>query len=418
MPHHSIDPTDLPNAIDRALDGRSILVLPRTREGAIAEVDSHTFAGEHPPALILRTSGSTGAPKAVALSAKALTTSARATERFLSGPGVWYLTLPVNHIAGFQVEFRAHLAGRAPIRTTSARFTAATFTADVEQLLDWARDSAGPSYTSLVPTQLHRVLDDPRATRAAAGIDAILLGGSAVPPALLDRAEEAGLRIVRTYGMSETAGGCVYDGVPFDGVDVTITEAGTIDLRGDVVADSYVEFTDDGLIRPVASSDLTVEDGVRTMHTSDLGRLDVGVLSVLGRADDIIVSGGTNVSPHALETELLRSWQNHAIAEVLVTSVPDDEWGQRVVALVRLAAEAAESVAEAAGLPRDPRSRARHLNAFATRSQGQFLPHLVFVVPEIPLRSIGKPDRRAAAVLAANEAAELSNTVDDDPSVL
>ncbi len=395
MPHRP----DLPAAIDRALDGRSILVLPRTREGSIAEVSPRVFAGERPPALILHTSGSTGSPKAVALSAQALIASARATERFLGGPGAWHLTLPVNHIAGFQVELRAHLAGHAPVRTASARFTAETFAEDVEQLLDRARDRRCPSCTSLVPTQLHRVLEDRRATAAAADIDAILLGGAAVPPALLDRAAAAGLHVVRTYGMSETAGGCVYDGIPFAEVDVSITAAGTIDLRGDVVADSYVEFSDDGRIVPLASSALVVEDGVRTMHTSDLGRLDDGVLSVLGRADDIIVSGGTNVSPLALETDLLRAWQHLGVAEVLVTWVPDDEWGQRVVALIRIA-DGAED------LPADPRAQARRLNAVATGGEDGILPHLVFAVPEIPVRSIGKPDRRAAAELAAGLAAE------------
>ncbi|WP_245940789.1 MULTISPECIES: AMP-binding protein [Brevibacterium] len=389
----------LPAAIDRALRGRSILVLPRTREGSITEVDARAFAGDRPPALILHTSGSTGTPKAVALSARALTASAEATQRFLGGPADWHLTLPVNHIAGFQVELRSHLGGGEPVRSASGRFTAASFAAEADELLARSRRSGRSTCTSLVPTQLHRILEDPAATRAAAGIDAILLGGAAVPPVLLERADTAGLRIVRTYGMSETAGGCVYDGVPFAGVEISLAEAGTIDVRGDVVADSYVEFAPDGGIRPVPSAALRVEDGVRTMHTSDLGRLDDGVLSVLGRADDIIVSGGTNVSPHALETGLLAAWSDAGVAEVLVTSVPDDEWGQRLVALIRRA----DGVEGNGG----PRELAERLNSRVTAPRDTLLPHLVFAVPEIPMRSIGKPDRRAAAELARELAAGL-----------
>ena len=399
-----LSPHELPEAIDRALTRTSILILPSDRDGAVTEASPGKWAGPGPaPALILFTSGSTGKAKAVALSADALTTSARATERFLSGPGDWHLCLPVNHIAGFQVELRARLAGRAPVRAASARFTAQSFAAEVATLLERAGDR--PTYTSLVPTQLHRILEDDAATAAAARITHILLGGAAISPSLLERAEAAGLAIVRTYGMSETAGGCVYDGVPFDGVDVTITEAGTIDLSGPVVADGYVEIGIDGTIRPVDSPTLTVDEaGQRTMHTTDLGRIDSGVLSVLGRADDIIVSGGTNVSPHALETGLLPSWQKAGIEEMLVTWVPDEEWGRRIVALVRLADGGGGVGAE------DPRESAQRLNALDHGLTGQLLPQLVFPVAEIPNRSIGKPDRRAAARIAADLMARDANT--------
>ncbi|WGP07196.1 AMP-binding protein [Bacillus subtilis] len=403
MTARELHPAELPEAIDRALTGTSILILPSDRDGAVTEAAFRNWVGPGPaPALILFTSGSTGMAKAVALSADALTASARATERFLSGPGDWHLCLPVNHIAGFQVELRARLAGRAPVRTASARFTAQSFTSEVTPLVERAGDR--PTYTSIVPTQLHRILEDSAATEAAGRISHILLGGAAISPSLLDRAEAAGLAIVRTYGMSETAGGCVYDGVPFDGVDVTITEAGTIDLTGPVVADGYVEIAADGTITPVDSPALTVDEaGRRIMHTSDLGRVDSGVLSVLGRADDIIVSGGTNVSPHALETGLLPSWQKAGIAEMLVTWVPDEEWGKRIVALVR--------TADGGGVgAENPRESAQRLNALDHGMTGQLLPQLVFPVAEIPNRSIGKPDRRAAARIAADLMARDANT--------
>lgn len=403
MTARELHPAELPEAIDRALDGTSILILPSDRDGAVTEVAPSVWTGHgSAPALILFTSGSTGKAKAVALSSDALTASARATERFLSGPGDWHLCLPVNHIAGFQVELRARLAGRAPVRAPSARFTAQSFATEVTDLID--RAGARPTYTSIVPTQLHRILEDERATEAAGRISHILLGGAAISPSLLDRAEAARLAIVRTYGMSETAGGCVYDGVPFDEVDVTITEAGTIDLAGPVVADGYVEIRADGTITPVDSPDLTVDEaGRRTMHTSDLGRIDSGVLSVLGRADDIIVSGGTNVSPHALETGLLPSWQKAGIAEMLVTWVPDEEWGKLIVALVR--------TTDGCGVgAENPRESAQRLNALDHGMTGQLLPQLVFPVAEIPNRSIGKPDRRAAARIAADLMACDANT--------
>ncbi|MDN5587320.1 MAG: AMP-binding protein [Brevibacterium sp.] len=388
---------DLPSAIDRALEGRSILVLPRNRDESITEVAPSQWTGAgRAPALVLFTSGSTGAAKAVALSAEALTTSARATERFLAGPGDWHLSLPINHIAGFQVELRARLAGREPVRAASATFTAEAFADEVAELL--ARSGDRPSYTSLVPTQLHRILADERASEAAAKFDAILLGGSAISPALLERADARGLHIVRTYGMSETAGGCVYNGVPFDGVEITITNSSTIHLRGRVVADSYVEITPEGHIAPVDDQALTTDDdGARSMRTSDLGRLDDGVLTVLGRADDIIVSGGTNVSPHALETGLLPTWQHHGIAEVLVTWVPDEEWGKLLVALVRIEGRVPPAAAK---VEDSPREFARYLGGLDHHMQGQLLPRLAFPVTEIPHRSIGKPDRQAAARLA------------------
>ena len=401
MTARELSPEDLPEAIDRALQGHSILILPANREGAVTEAAPSSWAGTGTcPALILFTSGSTGQAKAVALSARALTTSARATERSLSGPGDWYLCLPVNHIAGFQVELRARLAGRPPVRSTSARFTAASFTTGADQLLDRAGDR--PTYASLVPTQLHRILEDDHAADLASRIDHILLGGAAIPPALLDRADAAGLSIVRTYGMSETAGGCVYDGVPFDGVDITITESGTIDLSGPVVADAYVDIAADGTITPVDSPGLEVDvQGRRIMHTSDLGHLEAGVLTVLGRADDIIVSGGTNVSPHALEIGLLPSWQREGIAEMLVTWVPDAEWGKRIVALVRFAEPLRELAQPLREITESPRELARRLTALDHGMSGQLLPQLVFAVDEIPSRSIGKPDRQAAAELAA-----------------
>src|SRR5699024_6193112 len=183
----------------------------------------------------------------------ALLASARATEDLLSGPGRWHLCLPVNHIAGLQVVLRALLAGAAPTVPSPQPAGAPSFDPlrFAEDLLG-AIASAGddPVYTSLVPTQLGRALAVPRAAAALARTSAVLLGGASISPQLLERAADAGVPVVRTYGMSETAGGCVYDGLPFPDVDVRISPEGRIILAGPVLADGYVHVED----RPTASA--------------------------------------------------------------------------------------------------------------------------------------------------------------------
>ena len=225
------------------LDGGPGLLLPRDRAGTLRSVpaSAHDPAGMDRPApgLVLFTSGSTGAPKGVALSREALVASARATEDQLSGAGRWHLCLPPHHIAGLQVILRALLAGAPPtVASSDGPFTADGFAADLAGTLAAAGDA--PVYTSLVPTQLVRVLEKPEAAAVLARTAAVLLGGSAISPRLLERAADAGIPVVRTYGMSETAGGCVYDGVPFPQVTVRISSDGRIVLSGPVLADGYV----------------------------------------------------------------------------------------------------------------------------------------------------------------------------------
>ena len=174
--------------------------------------------------LILRTSGSTtGTGRLIAMSAAALMASARATHARLGGPGTWLLPLPAHHVAGLQILIRSLEAGTEPVVVdTSAGFSPTA----LAEALRSARRSTGVAvsrlYVSLVPTQLVRVLQDPQARRALAGADAVLLGGAAADPALLARARGAGVTVVTTYGMSETGGGCVYNGRPLEGVEVTI----------------------------------------------------------------------------------------------------------------------------------------------------------------------------------------------------
>jgi O-succinylbenzoic acid--CoA ligase len=312
-----------------------------------------------PEPLVVETSGSTAEPKRVVLSRAALRASADATASRLGGHGQWLLNLPPTYVAGLQVLFRSVRAGAVPAVQDGDLAAAATAMTGERR------------YVSLVPTQLHRMLDHASSTEALRTFTTVLVGGAAVPPDLRRRAADAGVHVVATYGMSETCGGCVYDGMPLDGVGVVVGAQGRIRLRGAVLFDGY-----DG--RP----DLTAEvmrDG--WFVTSDLGRLDEdGRLQVLGRVDDVVVTGGVNV-PAPVVAARLREHPGVAAAEVV--GVPDDEWGQRLVAFVvgPLTLEDARSwVAE-----RHPRTCA---------------PRQLVALDAVPLLDNGKVDRRRLQELA------------------
>ncbi len=302
-------PTDGSAAAARALGTR--LVTAAAGEGPAVlptgpddPAPRAVLTGPVPPgvAAVVTTSGSTGLPKAVLLSGTALAASAAATTARLGGEGRWLLALPAHHVAGVQVLLRSARAG-APAAVMELRdgFRPDGFAAALETA---AGDGGGPvSRTSLVPTQVRRLLDDAGPGLAALrSLDAVLVGGAAADPALLMRAREAGVRVVTTYGMSETCGGCVYDGVPLDRVSVTFEGAdasgvGRVVLGGATVAEGYRGADD------AAAADFLPG---RRFRTSDLGRIDAdGRLEILGRADDVIVTGGEKVAPAAVERALL-----------------------------------------------------------------------------------------------------------------
>ncbi|WP_426593094.1 o-succinylbenzoate--CoA ligase [Cellulomonas sp. McL0617] len=317
-------------------------------------------------ALVVRTSGSTGEPRGVLLSATALRASGAATADRLSGAGQWLLALPLQHVAGLQVLVRSVLAGTRPVVVPDGPFRAPAFVETTALL------GSGPRYTSLVPTQLVRLLEDPDGTAALRTFDAVLVGGAATGAGVLDRARAAGVAVVTTYGMSETCGGCVYDGVPLAGVDVRIDDAGRVLLAGPVLAEGYA----DGVEEPFVHV-----DGRRWMRTSDLGTWTDGRLTVLGRADDVLVSGGTKVSPQAVEAAL------EPLGEAVVVGLPDDEWGQVVVAVVVPRPGAAPTLADARA------AVTAHLGA-------AHAPRHLVVTDSLPLRGPGKIDRQAATELA------------------
>lgn len=307
-------------------------------------------------ALVVQSSGSTARPKRVALSAEALLASATASQFALGGPGQWLLALPQNYIAGIGVLVRSFVAETEPVVMHPDGFTAARFIAAAEQLDHPTR------FTSLVPAQLARLLDAPEALPVLRRFDRILVGGQATPAPLLERALAEGLRVTRTYGSSETAGGCVYDGVPIGETRLRITDQ--IEVSGPTLAEGYLD------------SALTETAFVNGWYrTGDLGQLTDGVLSVTGRLDDVIVSGGVKVSLGELE-RVLRSATG--LTDAVVIAADDARWGQVpvVVATGQMDLDALRSVAIAA------------LGVAAA-------PARLVTVGSIPLLPSGKPDRLA-----------------------
>ena len=333
---------------------------------------------------VVRTSGSTGAPKATILTIEALAASSMATALALKGEGQWLLALPVQFVAGVQVLVRSLYAGTRPwVMDMSGGFTPEAFTAGALELTDKFR------FTSLVPTQLQRLLDSPSPETLAVlrRFNGILLGGAPASVALLDAAREAGVRVITTYGSAETCGGCVYDGVPLEGVEVRIADDGRILLGGDTVAAGYLD-------APEARDTFFEEDGVRWYRTSDLGKLDSdGRLTVLGRADDVIITGGVKVSAAHVQEELEKS---DGVTAAFVAGVPSAEWGQALAAYVALADGAGnpgvtgtEPAGTAIGDPAVVLEREWHAHL------GLLAPKTVLAAPELLMLPNGKPDRLA-----------------------
>ncbi|EYT59929.1 O-succinylbenzoic acid--CoA ligase [Dietzia sp. UCD-THP] len=334
-------------------------------------------------ALVVSTSGSTGTPKGAMLSAPALAASAAATDAALGGPGRWLLALPGHHIAGLQVILRSLRSGLEPVvMDVTEGFDPASLPGAVAACRagTTAGDSTGSArrgappraYTSLVPGQLAKALDDgpPAAVTALASLDAVLLGGAAAAPELLARAADAGIRVVRTYGMSETAGGCVYDGEPLPGVTVEVDDdSGRVWLSGPQLALGY---------RNAPGHPAFARKG--WFRTDDAGRIDdQGRLRILGRLDEALSVGGLTLLPQAVEDALR---QHAAVVDVVVVGIPDARLGTRPVAAVTL---------RTAATPDELRS---HVTAMLGAHSA---PAAVVVVDALPVLPGGKIDRRTVA---------------------
>jgi o-succinylbenzoate---CoA ligase len=273
---------------------------------------SRWLEADNPDPLLIETSGSTGEPKRVVLPRRAVLASVEASAQRLGESGRWLLALPSSYVAGVQVIVRSLVAGHEPV---------------VVDGLDVGRAAAAdhsttPTFVSLVPTQLHRILTNPEQLASLAHCHTVLVGGAGLDPDHRRQAEEAGVHVVATYGSSETAGGCVYDGVPLDGVGVSLGEDDRVRISGPTLFSHYE--SDPEL---TAAS---MEDG--WFLTSDQGRFDAdGRLQVIGRIDDVVISGGVKI-PLALVAARLR--ENLQVEQAEVFGVPDPEWGQKLVAII------------------------------------------------------------------------------------
>ncbi|WP_404380728.1 o-succinylbenzoate--CoA ligase [Knoellia locipacati] len=328
-------------------------------------------------AVVVGTSGSTGAPKRALLTTANLRSSIEATAARLGGHGQWLLTVPGHHVAGLQVLLRSVVAGTTPhVMALSEGFTPATWVAAV----DGMPPTDLPTYVSVVPTQLTRLLADLHATERLARFAAVLVGGAATHPDLLRRAADAGVREVTTYGMSETAGGCVYDGRALDGMKVDLDTDGRIHLVGPTVARGYLGDPDRTRAAFPAPG---------TFRTDDVGHVDdEGRLHVDGRIDDLVNTGGLKVAPRLVEEAVARL---EGIAEAVAVGIPDPEWGEVL----------------AVAVVRDGTSPGHAPTVSGLREQlrgilpDHALPRAVREVDAIPARGPGKPDRAAIRRLFA-----------------
>lgn len=336
-----------PATIETMAGTRTVGVTPRGKPAPVLADET---------AVVIATSGSTGAPKGVQLSAAALTASAAASLRRIgAGPGErWLCCLPTFHIAGIGVLVRSLLTGTDPVLVPSV---------SPEVLA-----ASGCAHVSLVPTQLRRLLD---AGGSPGPVKTVLLGGAAAADSLLADARVAGWRVITTYGMSETCGGCVYAGVPLDNVQVRLGQGGQIEIAGPVLFSGY-------LGQPELTA-AALGDG--WFRTADLGYLEPGGrLVVRGRADDVINTGGEKIVPGEVEAVLRRC---EGVADVVVVGLPDPEWGEAVTAFV--------VPADADGLPQLDQLRAAVREVLSARAA----PRKLVFVPEFPLLPSGKPDRAA-----------------------
>lgn len=308
-------------------------------------------------ALAVVTSGSTGLTKQVAFKRDALFASARASNNFLNATAgaQWSLLLPVTHIAAVNVIIRSLELGTLPI-----------------DLRDFDGEYPSADFTSIVPTQLFRALNtDQRLLRHLQGAQKVLVGGAALSPALRTAAESAGVEIIETYGMTETCGGCVYEGQALNGVEFAITDNGVIKIRGSVLASDYLN-----------SPDLfQLHDG--WYITNDLGVIENRKLRVLGRADDVMITGGENLSLTAVEATLSVRFPD---IECAAFAINDRQWGQALH--LAIVGEVNET----------------EISHYLEGALGEIAkPKGVHIMDSLPLLGIGKVDRAALSKMVEHE---------------
>ena len=308
----------------------------------------------HVPARVsiaVATTGSSGVSKEVGLPASSLIASARAANKALGAQygNSWSLLLPLTHIAGINVLVRALELGTEPIdlRNHQGQYPRADFTA-------------------IVPTQLFKALNgDDQLLAHLVEAKAVLVGGAALSTELHLQAEKAGINIVVTYGMTETSGGCVYNGLPLEGVEIAITPDKRVAIKGAVVAHTY--------LGAESLWEMHYKDG--WFISSDFGRIENEKLVIAGRSDDVIISGGENISLSAIEGSLHAHFPHKSFAAF---SVADSKWGQALH--IAIAGDGFPSEADIAHYLEEK---------FGEFSKPKGYLHL----PELPLMGIGKVDR-------------------------
>lgn len=398
---------------------------------------------------ILSTSGSTKpGGRLVGISLAALRASHQATAQRLEGSGIWVSALPRDHIAGFQVIARAYAGGTEPV---TIDMTGGFKLSRLREALQNIPSGNVPVYLSLVPTQLRRALADTETIAALRICSAILVGGAHISSSLLSAGREAGLNLVTTYGMTETCGGCVYDGMPLPQVTVAVNE-GRIWLATPTLMSGYLEaesdpeirelsgiswlatndtgrivFADENeaikaerielwdanqkhplvpdspLIDPVgsqgtlaASEETSQEGNERELNPQDSpgeGAVIIDMscpahLEVLGRLDDTIISGGENISLPLVT----RAAEQAGFPGIEFCALNDEEWGQILCAVfssTALAAAKSTATHDLAQLGYDLRESLReHLPS-------SHLPRAAVLLPHFPLLPSRKLDRLA-----------------------
>ena len=435
------NPQEILRAFERSLTG-DLPNSARDHQNPLGQTE-----GPESLALVVGTSGSTGAPKQTALSVRALRASARATERFFADcpsadsakqrrvvsedPAQWLLALPAHYVAGAQVLARSVLAGTTPVVAASVTdgvsFTPEVFLNAAERL------SCARRFVSLVPTQVHKLLEAAEASPALGSeiydalgqFTGILLGGAPASASLLEATRELGLNVVTTYGSAETAGGCVYSGTALPGVRLRVVPedagladspvvagaeaAGRIWLGGEHLASGYM-----GDNARTASHFFVDADGYRWYRTDDYGSLTSSapnapenegapMLNIVGRSDDVIITGGVKVSARAVAAVL----ESHpAVREAAVMGIPDARWGSAVAAAITL-----RNLPEHYGA--DAAETARQLQQLCGAQLGAAgVPKVVRIVPDFPAASTGKPDRLAIySMLCKAHAEQQTNRV-------
>jgi O-succinylbenzoic acid--CoA ligase len=372
----TVDPSEVAGALADSLSGgRPIATLPADqieRARAIEMFQPDQPVVETDAAVVVATSGSTGAPKGVVLSRAAIRASVEATHSRLGGVGDWVLALPTHYIAGLMVVARASLGGTRALPVRS----------DLRNLQEAAGTLSERRYISLVPAQLDRALRRAEVIAALASFSAVLVGGGPTEVGLVERARVAGIRVVTTYGMSETCGGCVYDGEPLHGVAVDLADDGRILIRSATLFSGY-------RLRPDLTAEAVVDGRFRTQ---DRGYWDAGRLIVLGRTDNIVITGGHKVDLADVEQSVQRWAADHG-ARGAVLGVPDQAWGTTIVA-----------VSDSPGSLADLQAAAREsLPAYA-------LPRELIQLDQLPWLASGKPDRVAIRSMIMNVRADRQAT--------